>query len=400
MRNTDDTGELSLASAMAWTPGEIFQLVSGNPDVSRSDLARQTGLSPTTVASRVQGLLDRGFLCESGNARAGRTPRALTANPQWGVVIAAHIGSRHTRVCAANMLGEILTVHEYGVAASPDIEATLTWLRDRIDIALAELPADRPPLRGIGLSVPAPVDTATGQLVGPTLLSAWNKVSMAPWFEERYEVPVIIDNDATLMARGEHRAARASTKSLLYLKLGSAIGCGIIVDGNVHRGHSGGAGEIGHMPIQSEYSRPCVCGRENCLEASLGGAAIIEHLRERGHDITSTADLVELVNAADPDALELTRAAGTGIGSAVAILADFFNPQAIVLGGRLSSIEPLVQNLLSAIYGRSLALAIRDTTISPSITAENASVLGAAWTIIDHLFSAARINDALQSAAD
>lgn len=166
---------------------------------------------------------------------------------------------------------------------------------------------------------------------------------MAPRFENWYEVPVIIDNDAMLMARGEHRAARASVDSLLYLKLGSAIGCGIIVDGNVHRGYSGGAGEIGHMPIQSDYSRPCVCGRENCLQSSVGGAAIIKHLLECGHDIHTTVDLVQLVDGSDPDAMGLARAAGTGIGSAVAILADFFNPEAIILGGRLSSIEALAR---------------------------------------------------------
>lgn len=396
-RKGDDIRSGYQTRSLAWTPGELFQLVCRRPQVSRSQLARQTGLSPTTVASRIESLLERGFLCENGTSRAGRKPRALTVNADWGVVVAAHIGSRHTRVCAVNMSGEILSVREYDVAASDDIEATLTWLRARVDDALSALPSDHPPLRGIGLSVPAPVDAATGELVGPTLLSSWNEVSMAPWFEDWYKVPVIIDNDATLMARGEHRSARSSLDSLLYLKLGSAIGCGIIVDGNVHRGHSGGAGEIGHMPIQSDYARTCVCGRENCLEASLGGAAIIEHLRDRGHDVHTTAELVQLVDGADPDATELARAAGTGIGSAAAILADFFNPQAIILGGRLSSIEPLVQNVRAALYGRSLPLSVRDVTIAESLTAENASTLGGAWTIIDHLFSVAEINRVLQS---
>lgn len=388
---------LPMARSVAWTPGEIFQLVLKNQGISRSKLARHTGLSPTTVTSRVGSLLERGYLSEEGTSRAGRKPRALTVNARWGVVIAAHIGSRHTRVCAVDMVGELLTVAEYDVAASDDIEATLLWLRDRVEDALAELPADHPPLRGIGLSVPAPVDAATGQLVGPTLLSSWNQVLMAPRFEEWYGVPVIIDNDATLMARGEHRAAWGSIDSLLYIKLGFAIGCGIIVDGKVHRGHSGGAGEIGHMPIQSDFARACVCGRANCLEASLSGAAIIEHLRGRGHDIHTTADVLHLVNIADPDATELARAAGTAIGNAVAILADFFNPHAIILGGRLSAMEPLVQNVRAAVYGRSLPLAVRDVTIAQSVTGENASTLGAAWTIIDHLFSWDRIDADLLS---
>lgn len=362
------------------------------PEVSRSTLARHTGQSPTTVGSRMESLLEAGYLVERGTAKAGRKPRALSVNAQWGVVMTAHIGSRHTRVAVVDMSGEILAVTEYEVAAAADIASTLEWLHGRMDEALAGLPKDRPPLRGIGLSVPAPVDAATGQLVGPTLLHSWNSVSMAPHFEERYGVPVIIDNDATLMARGEHRTARQQVGSLLYLKLGSAIGCGIIVNRNVHRGHSGGAGEIGHMPIRSGFSRPCICGRDDCLEAGFSGAAIIEHLRVRGHDISTTADVVQLVNQADPDALEITRAAGEALGSAVSVLADFFNPEAIVLGGRLSAIEPLTKNLRSAVYARALPLAVRDTTISASETAENASCLGAAWTIIDHLFSPAQVN--------
>lgn len=391
-----DGGAAGSARSLAWTPGEIFQLVRESPEISRSELARRTGLSPTTVASRVESLLERGYLGERGTARAGRKPRALSLNPDWGIVIAAHIGSRHTRVCVVDMTGQILTVEEHAVAAAPDIEDELAWLHEQMEKALAALPGDRPPLRGIGLSVPAPVDASTGQIVGPTLLHSWNSASMTPRFEEWYGVPVIIDNDGTLMARGEHRTVLSGVDSLIYLKLGAAIGCGIVVNRNVHRGHSGGAGEIGHMPIRSEFSRRCICGRDDCLEAAFGGAAIIEHLRERGHDVSSTEEVVALASRADPDALEITRAAGTAIGSAVAVLADFLNPEAIVLGGLLATIEPLTKNLRSAVYARSLPLAVRDVTIRESETAENASTLGAAWTIIDHVFSPAQVNAALE----
>ncbi len=367
-------------------------MIRDNPGVSRSQLARRIGLSPTTVATRVEALLEQGFVNEQGTSKAGRTPRALSVNPEWGIVIAAHIGSRHTRVCVVDMTGELLSVEEHAVEASPSMDDELVWLRARMDDALAALPTGRPPLRGIGLSVPAPVDARTGEIVGPTLLLSWNSATMAPQLEEWYSVPVIVDNDGTLMARGEHRNRMAAVDSLIYLKLGAAIGCGIIVNRNVYRGHSGGAGEIGHMPIRSEFSRPCICGRDDCLEAAFGGAAIIEYLRECGHDVTTTAEVVALTARADPDALEITRTAGRAIGSAVAVLADFFNPQVIVLGGLLATIEPLTKNLRAAVYARALPLAVRDVTITESETAENASSLGAAWTIIDHLFDSRRVD--------
>lgn len=349
-------------------------------------------MSPTTVASRIDQLLERGYLSETGTAKAGRRPRALTVNAEWGIVIAAHLGSRHTRVCIVDMEGRVLTVDEYEVAASDDIDATLDWLHERFEDSLKALPGSRPPLKGIGLSIPAPVDSRTGKLVGPTLLHSWNQVAMAPLFESWYGVPVIIDNDGTLMALGEHRTARSSSRSLLYLKLGAAFGCGIVTNGEVHRGHTGGAGEIGHMPVVTSFTRTCLCGRDDCLEACLGGAAIIEHLRERGQTVATTADLVDLVAGADPDALEVCRAAGTAIGASVAVLVDFLNPETVVLGGRLSMIEPLTQNLRAALYARALPLSISELAIDTTITAENASCLGAAWTIIDHLFSVGSVN--------
>lgn len=380
-------GGLGPTRSVAWTPGEIFQLIREEPRISRSQLARQTGLSPSTVTARVEGLLDVGYVREHGTSKAGRRPRALSVNPEWGVVLAAHLGSRHTRACVVDMNGHILTSEEVPIGATEDVEASLAWLRERMDVALASIPPNHPPLRGVGVSVSAPVDTRTGQVVGATLLRSWNRVEIAPRVRDWFGVPVVVDNDGTLMARGEHRSSRPEVGSLIYLKLGSAIGCGIIVKGNVHRGHSGGAGEIGHMPIESPFSRPCSCGRTNCLEATVGGGALIEHLRDRGHELSSTAELVALVEAGDPDALEIVKGAGTAIGSAAAILADFFNPEAIVLGGKLSSIEPLTQSLKAAVFTRSLPLALHGVKIDVSISGEHAATLGAAWTVIDHLFA-------------
>jgi predicted NBD/HSP70 family sugar kinase len=164
----------------------------------------------------------------------------------------------------------------------------------------------------------------------------------------------------------------------------------------VYRGRSGGAGEIGHFPIETEYGRRCVCGRDNCLEAGLGGAAMIQHLRTEGRDISTTAELVELVQRNDPYALELARAAGTAIGQTLGTLADFFNPELIVFGGRLSQLEVLTHALRWGLYARSLPLSARALTIANSHNRENASTLGAAWMIIDLLLSVDWVNNIVQ----
>lgn len=382
-----------------WTAGELMQLIRQHPDVSRSDLARQTGLSPTTIATRIESLLVHGFVTQdSDSTKGGRKPRALTVNPRWGVAVAAHLGARHTRVGIVDMVGNLVLVREHDVAAGDDVEGYLDWLSDEMRSLLDEVrqTSDDPlVLRGIGLSIPAPVDVDSGLLVDPYHFPAWNRLAVVPRFEEKFEVPVVIDNDVTLMALGEHRLHRSDVRDMLYVKLGSALGCGVIVDGKVYRGHSGGAGEIAHLPVQTEFSARCQCGRSNCLEACFGGAALIEHMRNRGHDIRTTAEFTELAESGDPDAVELARAAGSALGETLGLLSEFLNPAQIVLGGRLSQLEILTLALRSGLYARSHPLAARGLTIASSLTRENASILGAAWTIIDLLLSEERINAAV-----
>jgi len=387
---------MTLNRPQTWTAGELLQLIRQHTGVSRSDLARQTGLSPTTIASRIESLLEVGLLAQdSDSVKGGRRPRALTVHAGWGVVIAAHLGAKHTRVGLTDMVGNLLLVREADIAAGDDIEHYLNWLSAEIRSLLDELQrttSEPVVLRGIGLSIPAPVDVETGQLVDPYYFAAWNRVAVVPRFEEQFGVPVVIDNDVTLMALGEHRVHRTEVRDLLYVKIGSAIGCGVIANGRVHRGSSGGAGEIAHLPVDTEFALRCMCGRNNCLEACLGGAALIEHMRNRGHNITTTAEFIELAQTGDHDAVELARAAGTSLGEMLGLLADFVNPSQIVLGGQLSQLGVLTLALQAGLYARLHPLAARGLTIENSLTRENASILGAAWSVIDLVLSEERVN--------
>ena len=128
---------VSAGRPRAWTAGELLQLVRHNPAASRSDLARQTGLSPTTVTSRIECLLEHGYLVQdSESTTGGRRPRALTVNPTWGAVLAVHIGSRHTRMGIVDLVCNLNWVREFDVAASSDVEGYLLWLESEMRSAL------------------------------------------------------------------------------------------------------------------------------------------------------------------------------------------------------------------------------------------------------------------------
>lgn len=389
-----------VAKPQSWTAGEFLQLIRDDPEISRSELARRTGLSPSTVANRIEPLLQLGYVTEKGEPnKGGRKPRPLALNSEWGVVLTAHIGSRHTRVGVIDMVGNILSVREFGVAA-PDsnVDEYLEWLESQFLEALESV--DLPgggfnSLRGIGMSIPAPVDISSGELVGPRNFPTWNRALVIPRFADRFRVPVALDNDVTLMALGEHRMHRPDVQNMIYVKLGSAIGCGLVVNGATYRGTSGGAGEVAHMRVETDYPRRCFCGKDNCLEACFGGTGLIEHLRDRGHDVSTTADVIALAEQGDPEALELARAAGIALGESLGVLAEFLSPAQIVLGGRLSELGALTMALKVGVFSQSHPIAVSALTIETSTNGAQASVLGAAWYILDLVLSEDAVNRAV-----
>jgi predicted NBD/HSP70 family sugar kinase len=386
----------------AWTAGELLQLVRQQRAASRSELARLAGMSPSTIAARLESLLDHGYLIEDGEqSDRGRKPRALSLNPARGIVVGVDIGSKHTRIGVTDMTGTLRFVTEHETTRRSNAAEYLTWLESQIGAALGELvtrDGSAPELRGIGLSIPSPVDRDTRQLIHPLHLPEWNSTDPASQLASAFGVPVIADNDATLMALGEHRMNYPDVDDMLYIKLGSAIGCGIIASGNLYRGRSGGAGEIGHMPVVADgFARRCRCGRDDCVEARFGGAALVEHLVAAGISQKNASDFVRLADLGQPNALEVFRAAGHAIGEVIGTLCNIVNPELVVLGGKLSQVEPLTHALRSALYARTLPLPTRELTVSVSQNGANASILGAAWQVLDLLLSVERVNEDIQA---
>ena len=228
-------------------------------------------------------------------------------------------------------------------------------------------------------------------------MPGWNEYPVAGVFVGDHDVPVLVDNDVNIMALGEcRRCWRGTVEDLLFVKVGTGIGAGLIIGGRLQHGARGGAGDIGHIRVAGADDVVCPCSNTGCLEAVAGGGGLARALSERGKMARGPADVVTLVRSGDADAVALVRSAGRQLGVVLAGVVNLLNPAVIVLGGRLAAVdEQLLAGVRESIYSRSLPLATRNLQIVRSQLGSTAGVVGAAALVLDHLLTPDAIDMAL-----
>ena len=380
--------------------GSVLRLIRDGEAVTRADLARRTGLARSTVAQRVDSLLAHELVYEAGGSSStgGRPPTILAFNQLAGVVLAADLGATHSRLAVSDLAGAPLAEIslEMDIAAGP--EPVLEVVAEHFEELLEQVGRKAGDVRGIGIGVPGPVAFATGQPVNPPIMPGWDGFSLPRWFSTRYEAPVLVDNDVNIMALGEHWSHWRDTDHLLFIKVGTGIGCGIVASRLIHRGAQGAAGDIGHIRVPGNEDVLCRCGNVGCLEAVAGGRALAQRLSDEGLEASNSRDVVRLVRAGEPLAARMVREAGRSLGRVLAGSVNFFNPAAIVIGGDLGEVhEQLLAGVREVIFERSLPLATRDLRTEPSRLGDRAGVVGAAIMVIEHVLAPDVVDRALQS---
>ncbi|WP_328334200.1 MULTISPECIES: ROK family transcriptional regulator [unclassified Streptomyces] len=363
---------------------QILRMVTSGTASSRADLVRELGLAASTVSLRVQELVAAGLLTESGEgaSRGGRRPRLLRIPQQGGVALTADLGSHHGRLAAVSADGTVMDAadHSHDLTAGPGQAAD--WLVERLTALADRQRAAGRTVRSVGIAFPGPVDVAAGRVLTPSRMPGWHNFPLRDVLADRLGLPVTVDNDATLMAVGEHQSARPELQHLVVVKAGRGIGCGVISAGRPHRGANGCAGDISHVRVEAAEERPCSCGNIGCLETVASGAAVLRELARSGTPVDGTAELLRLVTDGDPQATTLVRAAGRHIGTVLSVVVNFFNPQAVVLGGALASAEPLVAAVRGVLYERCLPMATAGLEITTTVSGRDAGLLGAGLTAL------------------
>jgi predicted NBD/HSP70 family sugar kinase len=400
MAKTDENGDHRTAGPVG--AGAMLHLIRDEEAVTRAELARRTGLARSTVAQRVDALIAQRLVYEAGGSEStgGRPPTLLAFNHDAGVVLVADLGATHSRLAvsdlAANPLAEL--AEDIDIALGP--ERVLDWVRDRFLKLLGQADRDEADVRGIGVGVPGPVAFHTGQPVSPPIMPGWDGFSIPGWFADHYDVPVLVDNDVNIMAVGEHWTNWRTVEHLLFIKVGTGIGCGIVAGGHIHRGAQGAAGDIGHIRLSGQDDVVCRCGNLGCLEAVAGGRALAERLTDAGAEAKTSRDVVELVRAGNPLATRLVREAGRHLGEVLAEAVNFFNPGVIVIGGDLGQVhEQLLAGVREVTFRRSLPLATGELKTVPSQLGDRAGVIGAAIMALDRVLSPEAIDRAMREGA-
>lgn len=386
-------------NATTESPGELLALIRDGRARTRAELARLTGMSRSTVTQRIDALLATNLVYEAGEAPSsgGRPPQTLAFNRDAGVVLVADLGATHCRLAIANLSGDILgeRADDLDIARGPD--EVMAHVRDRFDELVAESGHDPGHVRGIGVGLPGPVESSVGRAVSPPIMPGWDGVAVPSLLQPTPPVPVLVDNDVNIMALGEYWTHwRGRVDDLLFVKVGTGIGSGIVANGSIYRGHNGAAGDMGHVQVAAADDVLCRCGNRGCLEAVAGGAALARQLTDLGTPAADAREVARRAMAGDPTANRLVRSAGRLIGEVLAGAVNLLNPGAIVLGGDVSlAANQLVAGVRERIYERSTVLATHDLRIEQTELGDRAGVVGAAVMVIETILMPSAVDAAI-----
>ena len=380
------------------SPGALLRHVRKGRARSRAELVALTGASRNTISARVDQLIEANLLEEGGRgwSTGGRPPTILRFNSRAGCVLAVDLGVTSVDVAVTDLSAQVLATvgHPIDIADGPaPVLAEVDRLAQKVLADAGLAPAD---VRAVGVGVPGPVEFSTGRPSHPPIMPGWHDHPIPGAFG-RYDCPVYVDNDVNVMALGE-MGVTDSADDVLVVKVGTGIGCGVIVEGRVYRGAQGSAGDIGHIYVAQPDGRTvlCRCGNENCLEAIAGGGALLRDALAADLPVSSTRQVIELANRGDGAAIELVRNSGRTIGTVLAALVNFFNPHRIVMtGGVAQAGLPLLAGIRETVYRRSMPLAARSLEISVSDAPEMSGRVGAALMAIEGFLDEDAIHQAL-----
>jgi len=380
---------------------ELFQLLRDGRPRTRTELAAMTGLARSTVAARIDILMDLGLVAPVGEAvsTGGRPSTQFAIASSGKVVLGVDVGASHVRIGASDLSGRILAsrLETIDIAAGPAV--VLTRVAELGLELLAELKRPVTDLLAIGVGLPGPVEFDIGMPINPPIMPGWNRFDVPGWLQNTFAAPVLVDNDVNIMALGEREFAWPDTNHLLFVKVATGIGSGVISGGYLQRGAQGTAGDIGHVHIARGSDIPCHCGNFGCLEALAAGPAIARALREKGIEAETSQDVVELAQLGNIQTIQALRQAGRDIGEVLTTCVSLINPSVIVMGGSLAQAgEHLIAGVREIVYTRSLPLATEHLQITQSKAGANAAMMGASMLAIHHALSPARIEAMVESA--
>lgn len=382
IQNVKNINKHAVLDLIRFTPGGI----------SRVQLAQRMSLTRAALTVIVNDLMESGVIRETNNrlSNAGRPAITLEINPQSGFVAGVDMGATHLSILIANCAAHVIAEKEapFNIADGPTVclDRADSLLRETVSQAGIEL-SD---LLAIGVGVPGPIMSEAGTVVAPPIMPGWDRYPIRASLEKRWNCPVSLNNDAELGAVGEwaYGAARLAA-NLAYIKVGTGVGAGLLLDGHIYRGATGSAGEIGHLTIDPNGTI-CTCGNRGCLETFASGTAIARMAREAvvknqptqlsqfERDQITARNVADAARCGDLTAQQIIAEAGAQLGVALAGLVNLINPNMVVVGGGVAQIGDLfLEPVRREVKRRSLPGSVNTMQITTALLGRRSIGMGA-----------------------
>lgn len=374
----------------------LARLLASGAASSKPELVRVSGLARSTVDEGVRRLLAQGVIRRAGYRQSsgrGRAAALLELDPDYGYVLVADCGRFSARLGVVDFRQHRVASRtvdiEFQDGPEPVLRAIISGFRE----LLADAP-HRPLVAVVG--VPSPVDYRAGSVIRPPFMPGWDRFPVARYIGDALGCDVIVENDVNLKALGEARAVSEFVGPLLYVKVGTGIGAGIVgTDGELMRGADGSAGEIAHLKVRDQ-NLLCVCGSTGCLETVASVGALT---RQMAGSVPATPAartqrdaFLDRLGQGDPDVLASVRESARYIGEAIADVVHVLNPHRIVIGGPLVVAEDeLLATVRSIVYQRALPIATRELVVVGPTLGEDSGIAGGTVLGIEYALAPERL---------
>jgi glucokinase-like ROK family protein len=371
----------------------VLDLIRFTPGgISRAELAQRMDLSRAAMTAIVNDLIKCDAIreTESRNKHSGRPPIILEVNAPRGHVIGIDMGASHLSIILADFAAQVLDEIEVPFRVADGPELCVSTANNLVEELLKKNQFSNTQISAIGLGVPGPIASESGMVYAPPIMPGWDGYPIQANLEQHWGLPVSLNNDAELGALGEWAyGAGRGEKNLAFIKVGSGIGAGLIINQQIYCGTTGSAGEIGHLTID-ENGPLCSCGNRGCMEAFAGGHAIALQARkmvESGKrtllsnipiENLTAEDVANAARRGDLPSQEIIMRAGTFIGIAIAGLVNLFNPGAVIIGGGVAQVgDLLTTSIRKAVRERSLRASEQSVRITTAMLGQRSSLMGA-----------------------
>ena len=402
-----------LPNRMFITPAEkeIVDLIRKCGELTKAEIVGLTDHSRTKVTGNIDSLISKKYIIENQATEftGGRRSKTYSLNGSLGLVAGMDIGATSIDLVVTDFSRKILArACEPALVREGPIK-TLGRACNLLEKMILEKGLSAENLRGIGVGVPGPVNFSFGTVVSPPIMPGWDRYPIIQMIQEWFPTAnVVVDNDVNMMALGEiNQGAGKGIGNLIFVKIGTGIGAGIICEGKMYRGSSGSAGDIGHISVD-KLGPLCHCGNKGCLEAFAGGPAIAERALsaaltgkspillkyyERNEGRLSAEDVGNAAREGDAISVEVIRESGQMVGDVLAGLVNFYNPDMIVIGGGVSNLgNLLLSSIRQTVFNRSLPLATRNLQIVFSSIVPDSGIYGAVNLAMDYIFTIEPLN--------